>query len=333
MSSVRTRFAPSPTGDLHLGGAWAALGSWALARAGEGVFVVRVEDIDTPRVVPGAEARILEDLAWLGLDADEGPVHMVQAPFAATSASGTRASSPYRQSLRGAVYEDALAELSRQERIYPCDCSRTDIARVASAPHPGEELAYPGTCREKDPKRDLKREPALRFRVRPEDEVVVRDLVQGELDPRLLHQAGDFVLRRGDAVFAYQLAVAVDDLAMRITHVVRAVDLLASTPRQLLLMQALSTGALAWAPHGGPVPRYAHVPLVLGPDGTRLAKRTRGVTVREARERGVAAPVVLGQLAYGLGLVQKAKPIAAADLAARLRGQEIRFKNEPWRIP
>jgi glutamyl-tRNA synthetase len=333
MSSVRTRFAPSPTGDLHLGGAWAALGSWAWARAARGTFVVRVEDIDSPRVVPGAEGRIRDDLAWLGLEADEGPDHVVPGQLAATNTPVTCASSPYRQSLRGAFYEEALAELSRQNRIYPCDCSRGDIALVASAPHAGEELVYPGTCSEKDPKRGLKREPALRFRILPEDEILVSDLVQGELDPRLLQQAGDFVLRRGDAVFAYHLAVAVDDLAMRISHVVRGVDLLASTPRQLLLMGVLSTGALAWAPKGGALPRYAHVPMVVGPDGARLAKRTRGATVREIRERGVPPEILLGQLAHGLGLVQTAGPVAAEDLARRLRGQEIRFRNKPWPIP
>jgi glutamyl-tRNA synthetase len=316
MSLVRTRFAPSPTGDLHLGGAWAALGSWALARSLGGTFVVRVEDIDTPRLVPGAEERIAEDLEWLGLDGDEGP---------ATDAR-------YRQSLRRAFYVEALAVLTRQGRVYVCDCSRTDIARVASAPHPGDELVYPGTCRDKDPKRPMKREPALRLRIQPADTIAVTDLVQGKLDPERLHQAGDFVLRRGDEVFSYQLAVAVDDLAMRITHVVRGMDLLASTPRQLLLMQALSTGELAWAPRGGRLPRYAHLPLVVGPDGARLAKRTPGATVRELRARGVRAQVVLGQLAHGLGLVDRAEPMGAEDLATYLRGREVRFKNEPWRI-
>jgi glutamyl-tRNA synthetase len=275
--------------------------------------VIRVEDMDTPRVVAGAEGRILEDLAWLGLFAD---------------------AAPSRQSLRGPVYEEALGELSRQGRVYPCDCSRADISRVVSAPHPGEELVYPGTCREKNPERSLKREPALRFRIGPDDAVFVKDLVQGELDPRLVQQAGDFVLRRGDGVFAYQLAVAVDDLAMRISHVVRGVDLLGSTPRQLLVMQALSSeGALGWAPRDATFPLYAHVPLVVGPDGVRLAKRTAGATVRELRERGALPHAVLGQLAHGLGLVESREPIAAADLARHLRGRQIRFRNEPWRIP
>jgi glutamyl-tRNA synthetase len=310
MTPLRTRFAPSPTGDLHLGGAWAALASWALARATGGVLVLRVEDIDTPRVMPGAEARILEDLGWLGLDADEGP---------------------HRQSERSRIYGEALAELAAQGRLYPCDCSRADIARVASAPHAGEELVYPGTCREKNPARGMKKEAALRFRVEPHDHVLATDLVQGELEPGLVRQAGDFVLRRGDGVFAYQLAVAVDDLAMRITHVVRGVDLLPSTPRQLLLMQLLSArGVLEWAPAGGSLPRYAHVPLVLGPDGSRLAKRTPLATVRDLRDRGVAPEAVIGRLACGLGLVSSEGPISAEELGAELRGREIRFNEEPW---
>jgi len=313
MPALRTRFAPSPTGDLHLGGAWTALASWSLARAAGGAFVVRVEDIDTPRVVPGSEARILEDLAWLGLEADEGPL---------------------RQSERSSLYEEALAELAAQGRLYACDCSRAEIARVASAPHAGEELVYPGTCRDKDPARPTKKEPAVRFRVEPNDRVTVIDLVQGALDPALAHRAGDFVLRRGDGVFAYQLAVAADDLAMGITHVVRGADLLPSTPRQLLLMEVLSSrAALSWAPRGGSLPRYAHVPLVVGPDGERLAKRAPLATVREIRERGTPAEALLGRLAHGLGLTTTERPISAKELAAELRGQEVRFSKESWTSP
>jgi glutamyl-tRNA synthetase len=310
MTPLRTRFAPSPTGDLHLGGAWAALASWALARSTGGVLVLRVEDIDTPRVVPGAEARILDDLAWLGLDADEGPFH---------------------QSERSRIYEEALTELAAQGRLYPCDCSRADIARVASAPHAGEELVYPGTCRGKDPTRAMKKEAAVRFRVKPDDHVLATDLVRGEIDPGLVGHAGDFVLRRGDGVFAYQLAVAVDDLAMRITNVVRGADLLPSTPRQLLLMQVLSArGVLGWAPAGGPLPCYTHVPLVVGPDGSRLAKRAPLATVRDLRDRGVAAEAVIGRLACGLGLIASDGAISAEELAADLRGKEIRFNEEAW---
>jgi glutamyl-tRNA synthetase len=305
MSPPRTRFAPSPTGDLHLGGAWAALASWAIARAGDGTFVVRVEDIDTPRVVPGAEARILEDLAWLGLDADEAPS---------------------RQSERSRIYEEALAVLSAQGSLYACDCSRADIARVASAPHAGEEVVYPGTCRDKDRGRPMRKEPAQRFRVESHDRVPLTDMVMGELDPELVVRAGDFVLRRGDGIFAYQLAVAVDDLSMGITHVVRGADLLPSTPRQLLLMRALSSnGALAWAPRDTAFPRYAHIPLVVDRDGERLAKRTPLATIRALRGSGSSAVAIVGRLAFGLGLAPTDRPLSAEDLAADLRGKEIRF--------
>jgi len=139
--TTRTRFAPSPTGDLHVGGAWTALASWVVARRAGGRCVLRIEDLDRPRVVPGAEARIEEDLRWLGLAWDEGPV---------------------RQSERSASYESAVATLAARGLVYPCDCSRAEIARVAHAPHPGEESVYPGTCRARDPSREMKRAPSLR---------------------------------------------------------------------------------------------------------------------------------------------------------------------------
>jgi glutamyl-tRNA synthetase len=317
---MRTRFAPSPTGDLHVGGAWTALASWALARAAGGAFVVRVEDIDTPRVVRDAEARILEDLAWLGLAGDEGP-----------NAGGTLG--PYRQSERTPLYVEALAELARAGRIYPCDCSRADIARVASAPHEGEERVYPGTCRDKDPSRPMKKKPALRFRVAQDDQVPFVDGVQGAADPDAATRAGDFVVRRADGVFAYHLAVAVDDLAMQISRVVRGADLLASTARHLLVMRALSdSGRLAWAPPGGPLPDFAHVPLVLGPDGARLAKREGVPSVRDLAARGASPADILGRLAHGLGLASSVTPVSSIELAAALAGRELRFRREPWRL-
>ena len=245
---IRTRFAPSPTGDLHVGGAWTALASWALARkhAG-GASIMRVEDIDTPRVVAGSEARILEDLAWLGLDYDESDT----------------------QSKRIAIYEDALAKLKAAGLTYECDCSRAEIARAASAPHPGEELVYPGTCRDAPPDREMKRAPAIRLRVPERSTVAFDDGVRGHIEQRIDLEVGDFVLRRGDGVFAYQLVVALDDALMNITDVIRADDLLASTPRQILLLRLLGFTATD-------IPRYAHVPLFVASDGERLAKRTRG---------------------------------------------------------
>jgi len=310
---LRTRFAPSPTGDLHLGGAWTALASWALARAGGGKTVLRVEDIDTPRVVRGSSARIAEDLAWLGLDWDEGP-----------EAGGSHA--PYTQSERAPLYDAKLAELTAAGLTYPCDCSRAEISRVASAPHTGEELVYPGTCRDAPRDRVMKREPALRLRVPPDATVAFDDLVRGPIEQHVDVSVGDFVLRRGDGVYAYQLVVAIDDAAMRISHVVRADDLLASTARQLLLMRLLGTPT-------DHLPSYAHVPMVVAADGDRLAKRLGSATIRALRDRGLTAPDLLGPLAQGLGLVPgPTRPMSAPEIASSLQPQSS-WRREPWPMP
>jgi glutamyl-tRNA synthetase len=299
--AVRTRFAPSPTGDLHVGGAWAALASWVVARKSDGKSLLRIEDIDTPRVVPGSEARILEDLSWLGLDWDGDPV---------------------RQSDRTQAYVRALATLDHQGLVYPCDCSRADIARVASAPHPGEESKYPGTCRNKDPARAMKRPPALRVRL-PEEIVSYQDGAVGLVTQDLSRDVGDFVLRRGDGVFAYQLAVVVDDAAAGVTDVVRGADLVTSTPRQIWLARAL----------GERPPRYAHVALVVAADGSRLEKRSASTRVRGLRESGVRPESIVGCLAHGLGLVPDAGPTTADDVAARCGSGAIAWRLEPWPTP
>lgn len=310
---LRTRFAPSPTGDLHVGGAWTAIASWALARAGGGATVLRVEDIDTPRVMSGSSARIEMDLAWLGLDWDEGP-HQ----------GGTYA--PYTQSERGALYDAKLAELEAAGLTYPCDCSRAEIARVASAPHAGEELVYPGTCRTAPRDREMKRAPAIRLRVPDGARVAFDDLVRGRVEQDVSASVGDFVLRRGDGVYAYQLVVAVDDAAMRISHVVRAEDLLASTARQILLMRLLGVA-------GAEVPSYAHVPMVVAPDGERLAKRAGSATVRALRDRGVSADEVVGTIATGLGLVRgPARPLSAREIASSLDPASS-WRRDAWRVP
>jgi glutamyl-tRNA synthetase len=299
--AVRTRFAPSPTGDLHLGGAWTALASWVWARREGGQHVLRIEDIDQMRVIHGVEARILEDLEWLGLDWD-GPV--------------------VRQSERSEVYEAALGTLFRKELIYPCDCSRAEIARVASAPHEGEEMVYPGTCRERDRARGMRRTPALRVRV-PDEIVAFDDLVRGHFEQNLARDIGDQVLRRGDGVFAYQLAVTIDDVASHVDVVVRGADLLSSTPRQIWLARTL----------GAEPPRYAHVPLVVGPDGARLEKRRLAPTVRALRESGMAPERVVGELALGLGLADANDPITPAALARACAGRDIAWRKDPWRMP
>ena len=282
----RGRYAPSPTGRLHLGNARTALLAWLDARSRGGAFVMRIEDLDRARVPAGAEARVLEDLAWLGLDWDEGPDR--GGPFA-----------PYRQSERAARYDAAIERLLADGRAFPCACSRADVARAAQAPHDADEDGprYPGTCRGLPPDevraraRAQGRAPVIRFagdgaRIDFDDEVhgVVTADAAG---------IDDFVLRRADGTAAYQLAVVVDDAAMEITHVVRGDDLLRSTPRQLALYGAL----------GLPAPAFAHVPLVLTPSGERLAKRTRPEAVADLRTRGVTPAVVIGALAASAGLI------------------------------
>jgi glutamyl-tRNA synthetase len=297
----RTRFAPSPTGDLHIGGAWAALASWVVARRGGGTFVLRIEDLDAVRTVEGAEQRIEEDLRWLGLEWDEEPV---------------------RQSKRGALYEQALATLAARGLLYPCDCSRVEVARSAGAPHQGEETVYPGLCRDRDPTRPMKRPPALRVRV-PAEVIAYEDAALGPVAQHLAREVGDFVLRRGDGVFAYQLAVVVDDAAMRITDVIRGADLVGSTPRQIWLARAL----------GQTPPRYTHVPLVVAPGGMRLEKRTQGATVRALRDACVPARSVIGALAHGLGLARTSDPMSADDVARMAAERNAPWSSAPWPIP
>lgn len=289
------------------------MASWALARAHRGNTVLRVEDIDTPRVVRGSAARIAEDLAWLGLDWDEGP-----------AAGGPHA--PYTQSERASVYDAALARLAAAGLTYPCDCSRAEISRVASAPHAGDEIVYPGVCRDAPPDREMKRSPAIRLRVPDGASIVFDDLVRGRIEQHVDVSVGDFVLRRGDGVYAYQLVVAIDDAEMRISHVIRADDLLASTARQILLMRLLGTPE-------GRIPAYAHVPMVVASDGERLAKRAGSASIRSLRERGIGADEIVGEIATGLGLVDgSARPMTVRQVAAELRAPG-EWRRAAWPMP
>lgn len=305
---IRTRFAPSPTGDLHVGGAWTALASYALARHHKGQIVLRVEDIDTPRVVEGSRERIERDLAWLGIRFDEGDA----------VAGGTFG--PYTQSKRTQRYAKALEHLVAS--TYLCDCSRAEIARAASAPHEGEETVYPGTCSHQDPRREMKRVPAVRLRVPAGTTYSFRDHVMGESTQRIDTAVGDFVLQRGDGVYSYQLAVAVDDAEMGITDVVRGSDLLASTPRQILLMKLLELE---------PPQRYWHVPLVVSASGDRLAKRVREATIASLRERGYSPETIVGQMAFGLGLCADPAPRSADEVVGSLTS--ILFSRHAWTLP
>jgi len=232
------RFAPSPTGALHFGSLVAAVGSYCAARRKGGRWLLRIEDLDSPRVVPGAADDILFTLENLGFTWD-GEV--------------------LRQSRRREAYEAALAALKGSALVYPCACSRREI--LASAPHAGDEgPVYPGLCRDGLPAGRAAR--ALRIMV-PETAIAFIDAIYGQQRQQLRREVGDFILRRADGLFAYQLAVVVDDAESGVNQVVRGADLLASTPRQIFLLQSL----------GLPVPEYLHLPLALADDGSKISKR------------------------------------------------------------
>ncbi len=301
----RGRFAPSPSGWLHLGNARTALVAWLRARARGGQFVLRVEDLDGPRTRPEAVLGNLDELRWLGLDWDEGPD--VGGPHA-----------PYLQSRRGHLYEAALARLGGAGLLFPCYLSRKDLAEVASAPHgavtgvpagtlggdgvygAAELAANAATAAEKAA---AGRAPSLRFRV-PANDVSFVDALAGPQVINPAQRVGHFVVRRSDGLYAYQLAVVVDDAAMGITEVVRGADLLDSTAAQLLLYQALQLQP----------PAFAHVPLLNDSTGERMAKRRGSLTLQELRAGGVQPERVVGLLALTLGLAPRFRPLTPQDL-------------------
>jgi glutamyl-Q tRNA(Asp) synthetase len=286
LSGYRGRFAPSPTGPLHAGSLVAALASWLDARAAGGVWLVRMEDLDPPREVPGARGEILRQLAACGLESDE-PVMF--------------------QSTRGEAYEAAFASLRSRGLVYGCMCSRRDI-EAAVAAHPGlRPGVYPGTCARREATPDEVR--AWRVRV-PATAVPFVDRAVGPVSQRLDSEVGDFVVRRADGLWAYQLAVVVDDGAQGITHVVRGADLLDNTPRQIFLQHAL----------GLPTPRYLHVPLVLNERGEKLSKQTLAPALDTANPLSA-----LEQAAHHLGLPR----IGAEDRDAFL-GAATRAWRERW---
>ncbi len=310
MPPVRGRFAPSPTGRLHLGNARSALLGWLQARALGGEFLLRIEDMDAARCRPAYVDLLERDLEWLGLTWDGVPLV---------------------QSERREVYEAALETLARTGQLYPCFCSRAEIARAVTAPHGASDEGprYPGTCRPLSEAevhaRTSSRPPALRFAPAP-GELSFADALAGPFSQDVAAEVGDFVVRRNDGVASYQLAVVVDDAASGITHVLRGEDLLASTPRQLALHRAL----------GLPPPVYAHVPLVLGEDGKRLAKREGAFALAELRESGVAPERVVGLLAAWSGLTDGA-PVRPGELVpgfslARVRRTPARTSEEEIRM-
>ena len=283
---VRGRFAPSPSGRMHLGNLWACLLAWLAARSAGGEIALRLEDLDPDRCRADYCDQIMRDLEWLGLDWDGSPVY---------------------QSSRTQAYEQAFERLKEQGLVYPCFCTRAQRL-AAAAPHraDGAEV-YDGRCAgltgEQQRQMEKNGRPAWRARL-PGQEICHCDLLQGEYRENLARDCGDIILRRADGVYAYQLAVVVDDGWMGVTQVVRGSDLLSSTPRQLWLQRQL----------GLPCPEYGHIPLLLAPDGRRLAKRDKDQQL-DSLQRRYTAPELVGHLACAAGLISKAEAITPGELA------------------
>lgn len=313
--TVRGRYAPSPTGALHLGNLRTALLAWLFARAAGGQFILRIEDLDIPRTRPGAARTLLDDLRWLGFDWDEGPD--VGGPVG-----------PYVQSARQAIYDHAIAQLREAGLIYPCYCTRAELAQIASAPQGDDAPRYPGVCRHLTPEERAAREaagrrPSLRF-IAPETPIWFRDALWGDISESSAATTGDFIVRRSDGIVSYQLAVVVDDALMGITQVVRGHDLLSSTARQLALYDAL----------GYPRPTlYAHVPLVVDDTGARLAKRDAAAGLAGMRAAGYSSRQVVGALAASCGLSPVDVPADLDGLVAQFAPSRLNLHDTPIRLP
>jgi glutamyl-tRNA synthetase len=305
------RLAPSPTGAQHLGNARTYLLAWLSARSACGRVVLRIEDIDSPRVKPWAIEQAITDLAWLGLDWDEGPdVGGPHGPYLQTE----------RAAIDNAAYDVALVRLIDLGMAYPCTCSRKDVESSASAPHESADAGldgpiYSGHCsnwRTGDP---LPESGTYCWRFRSPDRLIeIEDRVCGRVSINPSRQLGDFPLTRKNGQAAYQLAVVVDDAAMGITEVVRGDDLLPSVFRQVPIIEAL----------GYEVPRYVHVPLVVGGDGRRLAKRHGDTRLSQYRDAGVAAERIVGWAAHSIGLAETNDETAAAELLATFDWDRVR---------
>ncbi len=293
------RFAPTPSGRMHLGNVFAALLAWLSVRSQDGEMVLRMEDLDTQRT-SGEFAQVLrEDLHWLGLDYD-------------------RETAP--QSQRSAAYDGYFERLRDMGLLYPCYCTRSQL-HSPNAPHLSDgTYVYPGTCREltEAQRAAFSRSPAWRVRV-PDREWAVEDLVQGHSQWNLATDCGDMVVRRADGVYVYQLAVTVDDGEAGVTEVVRGMDLLSSAPRQMYLQELF----------GFSHPRYAHVPMLLAPDGRRLSKRDKDLDLGELRKH-LRPEALIGVLAYAAGLTGRQEAVSAKELATvfsweAIRGDSIYF--------
>ena len=300
MSRVTGRFAPTPSGRLHLGNVLCAMLAYLSARSAGGRFLLRIEDVDTPRCPRSLAAACIEDLTWLGFDWDEPPLY---------------------QSERGAVYQQHLDRLTAMGRVYPCFCTRAQL-HAAQAPNLGDhEPVYPGTCARLTPEeiaaRSMTRSPALRLRV-PQETVAFTDGHYGFFAEQLARDCGDYIIRRSDGLWGYQLAVVVDDALTGVTQVVRGRDILFSTPRQIELFRAL----------GYDIPQFFHIPLLTDSAGRRLAKRDRDLDLTALAKRHTPQEI-LGMLAFACGLQEEPRPMRLEALLplfdwAKVKTEDVR---------
>ena len=287
------RFAPTPSGRMHLGNVFAALIAWLSVRSRDGEMVLRMEDLDTQRTSGEYAAQLRADLRWLGLDYD-------------------RETPP--QSQRGAVYDGYFERLQQLGLLYPCYCTRSQLHSV-NAPHLSDgTYVYPGTCRHltEAQRAAMNRPPAWRVLV-PDRQWSFTDLVQGPYQLNLAKECGDMVVRRADGVYVYQLAVTVDDGEAGVTEVVRGMDLLSSAPRQMYLQELF----------GFPHPAYGHVPMLLAPDGRRLSKRDKDLDLGQL-QKWVSPETVIGTLAHSAGLIDRNTPISARELAGEFDWKKLK---------
>ena len=294
--NVVGRFAPTPSGRMHLGNVFAALIAWASVRSQDGEMVLRMEDLDTQRTSADFAAVLRDDLNWLGLDYD-------------------RETPP--QSRRSDTYDRYFEILREKGLIYPCYCTRSQLHSV-NAPHLSDgTYVYTGTCRDltEADRAKFDRKPAWRVIV-PDRLWQVEDLVQGHYELNLYDQCGDMVMRRADGIYVYQLTVTVDDGESGVTEVVRGMDLLSSAPRQMYLQELF----------GFPHPAYGHVPMLLAPDGRRLSKRDRDLDLGELRKR-VTPQQLIGTLAFAAGLIDQNTPISARELAGEFSWDKLSGEN------
>ena len=290
------RFAPTPSGRMHLGNVFAALIAWLSVRSRDGVLVLRMEDLDTQRTSEEYAEILRQDLLWLGLDWD------LETP---------------PQSKRSEVYDRYFTRLEEMGLLYPCYCTRSQLHSV-NAPHLSDgTYVYPGTCRNltEQKKAAFDRLPAWRVKV-PDKEYHLNDLCQGPFAQNLSTDCGDFVVRRADSVYVYQLAVTVDDGEAGVTEVVRGVDLLGSAPRQMFLQELF----------GFPHPEYGHVPLLVAPDGRRLSKRDKDLDLGALR-LSKKPEEIIGILAYSSGLLEKYEPVSAKELAHEFSWKKLKKDN------